>query len=85
MINKKWKNSSKNRRDFCSFESVALYHRIVTAHFKLSLRSYKRKTTKAANPDWTSFNKPDIQNRFVNEVRNKFDLQTIEHINQYHI
>ena len=60
MINKKWKNSSKN----C----------IVTEHFKLSLRSNKRKKNKAANPDWTSLNKPDIQNRFVNEVRNKFEL-----------
>ena len=28
MINKKGKNSSKNCRAFCSFESVASYHRI---------------------------------------------------------
>ena len=87
MINKKWKNSSKNFRAFCSFESVASDHRIVTAYFKLSLRSNKRKTNKPANPDWTSLNKPDIQNRFANEIRNKFDLlkQNIEHIKQYHI
>ena len=47
----------------------------MTAHFKLSLRSNKRKIHKAAKPDWTSLNKPDIQNIFMNEVRNKFDLQ----------
>ena len=85
MVNKKWKNSSKNCRAFFFFESIASDHRIVTAHFKLSLRSNKRKTNKAAHLDWKSLNKPDIQNRFVNEVRKKFDLQNIEHINQYHI
>ena len=47
---------------------------MVTAHFKLSLRSNKRKINKAAHSDWTSPNKPTIQNRVVNEVRNKFDL-----------
>ena len=49
------------------------------AHFKLNLRSNKMKTDKAANSDWRSLNKPDIQNRFVNEVRNKFNLLTAKH------
>ena len=78
MINKKYKNSSKNCRAFFSFESVASDHRIVTSHFKLSVRSNKRKKNKAANPDWTSLIKPDIQNRFVNGVRNKFDLLKVK-------
>ena len=79
MINKKWKNSSKNSRAFCSFENVESEHRIGTAHFKLSLRSNKRKTNKAANPDNRSLNITDIQNKFVNEVRNKFDLLKAKH------
>ena len=74
MINKNWKNNSKNCRDCCSYKIVVSDHGIVTVHFKLILRSNKRKTNKAENPDWTSLNKPDIQNRFVNEVRNKLDL-----------
>ena len=82
MINKKWQNSSKNCRAFCSYERVASDQRIVTAYFKLSLRSNKTKTNKAENIDWTNLNIPDIQNRFVNEVRNKFDLKAKHRIYQ---
>ena len=39
MINTKWKIVTKTADFFCSFESVALDHHIVTAHFKLSIIS----------------------------------------------
>ena len=61
MINRKWKNSSKNCRAYGSFESIASDHRIVSAHLKLSLISNKKKTTKTPIYDWTTLKNHDIQ------------------------
>ena len=73
MINRKWKNSSKNCRAYESFESIASDHRIVSAHLKLSLRSNKKKTVKTPIYDWTTLKNPDIQKKFICEVLKKFE------------
>ena len=67
-MNKKWKNSTIN------FEGVSSDHRIVTAKIRLSLR---KNTTK--HYDWALLNHRDIRDRYVLELRNRFDaLQKTE-------
>ena len=73
MINRKWKNSSKNCRAYGSFEIIASDHRIVSARLKLSLRSNKKKTIKTTIYEWTTLKNPDIQKKFICEVLKKFE------------
>ena len=79
MINRKWKNSSKNCRDYGSFESIASDHRSVSAHLKLSLRSNKKKTIKTPIYDWTTLKNPYIQKKFICEVLKSFKTLTMKH------
>ena len=71
MINRKWKNRSKNSRAYGSFESIASDHRIVSAHLKLSLRSNKKKTNKTPIYDLTTLKNHNIQKKFICEVLKK--------------
>ena len=67
LINKKWKNSAIN------FEGVSSDHRTVTAKIRLSLRKNATRTANTKHYDWALPNKRDIRDKYVVELRNKFE------------
>ena len=83
LINKKWKNTSRNCRAYNSFVSLASDRRIVSANLCLSLRSNKIKSTKDSLYNW-SFLKlnSEVRDEFVISTRNRFEaLQQNEESN----
>ena len=72
-INKKWKNSAMNCEAYSSFESVSFDHWIVTAKIRLSLRKNTTWTVITKHYDWALFNNRNIRDRYVLELRNRFD------------
>ena len=74
-INKKWKNSAMNCEAYSSFEGVSSDHRIVTAKLRLSLRKNTTRTATTKHYDWAVFNNRDIRDKYVLELRNRFETQ----------
>ena len=78
-INKKWENSAMNCETYFSFEGVSSDHRIVTAKIRLSLRKNAIRTATTKHYDWALLNKRDIRDKYVLELRNRFEtLQKTE-------
>ena len=74
LINKKWKNTSRNCRAYNSFVSLASDHRIVSAKLCLSLRSNKIKSSKDSLYDWSCLkHNSEVRNEFVISTRNRFE------------
>ena len=72
-INKKWKNSAMNCKAYSSFEGVSTDHRIVTANIRLSLRKNATRTATTKNYDWTLLKNRDIRDKYVLQLRNRFE------------
>ena len=73
LINKKWKNSALNCEVYSSFEGVSTDHRIVTAKIRLSLRKNAKRTATTKHYDWAQLNNKDIRDKYVLELRNRFE------------
>ena len=73
LINKKWKNSAMNCEAYSSFEGVSTDHRIVTAKIRLSLRKNAKRTATTKHYDWALLNNRDIRDKYVLELRNRFE------------
>ena len=56
-----------------SFEGVSSDHRIVTAKIRLSPRKSATRTATTKHYDWFLLNNRDIRNKYVLELRNKFE------------
>ena len=56
-----------------SFEGVSSDHRIVTAKIRLSLRKNATRTATTKNYDWDLLKKRDIRDKYVLELRNRFE------------
>ena len=56
-----------------NFEGVSSDHRIVTAKIRLSLRKNAKRTPKTKHQDWALLNNRDIRDRYVLELRNRFE------------
>ena len=72
-INKKWKNSAMNCEAYSSFEGLSSDHRIVTAKIRLSLRKNATRTATTKYYDWALLNNRDIRDKYVVELRNRFE------------
>ena len=72
-MNKKWKNSVINFEAYSSSEGVSSDQRIVTAKIRLSLRKNATQTATTKHYDWTLFNNRDIRDKYVVELRNRFE------------
>ena len=75
LINKKWKNSAIIYEAYSSFEGVSSDHRIVTAKIRLSLRKNAKRTATTKHYDWAIFNNRDIRDKYVVELRNRFETR----------
>ena len=75
LINKKWKNSAMKCEAYSSFEGVSTDHRIVTAKIRLSLRKNAKRTATTKHYDWALLNNRDIRDKYVLELRNRFEKQ----------
>ena len=64
LINKKWKNSAMNCEAYSSFKGVSTDHRI--------WKNAKRTAT-TKHYDWTLLNNRDIRDKYVLELRNRFE------------
>ena len=73
LINKKWKNSALNCEAYSSFEGVTTDHRIVSAKIRLSLRKNAKRTATTKHYDWALLNNKDIRDKYVLELRNRFE------------
>ena len=73
LYNKKWKNSAMNCETYSSFKGVSSDHRIVTAKIRLSLRKNTTQTATTKNYDWALLNNGDIRDKYVLELRNRFE------------
>ena len=73
LINKKWKNSAMNCEAYSSFEGVSTDHRIVTARIRLSLRKNAKRTVTTKHYDRSLLNNRDIRDKYVLELRNRFE------------
>ena len=73
LINKKWKNSAINCEAYSPFECVSSDHRIVTAKIRVSLRKNATRTATTKYYDWTLLNNRDIRDKYVVELRNRFE------------
>ena len=72
LVSSKWQNSLKNCESYLR-PSVQSDHRIVTATFKLSLRSNIKKP-RVIRYDWNSLKTVDkVKNEFVLKLHNRFD------------
>ncbi|XP_068691683.1 uncharacterized protein [Montipora foliosa] len=89
LINRKWRNSTKNCRAFNSFVSVSSDHRIVAAQICLTLRANKKKSNSITCYDWSVLkNDANVAASFVTTVNNRFailqdSIQTISANNTY--
>ena len=72
-INKKWKNSAMNCEAYSSFEGVSFDYRIVTAKLRLSLQKNASRTATTKHYDWALLNNRDIIDKYVLELRNRFE------------
>ena len=72
-INKKWKNSAMNCEAYSSFEDVSSDHRIVTTKLRLRLRKNATRTATTKYYDWALLNNRDIRDKYVLELRNRFE------------
>ena len=72
-INKKWKNSAMNCEAYSSFGGVSSDYRIVMAKIRLSLRKNATRTTTTKHYDWALLNNRHIRNKYVLELRNRFE------------
>ena len=70
-INKKWKNSELNCKEYSSFDGMSSDHRIVTAKIRLNLRKNATRTATTKNYDWALYNR-DIRDNYELELRNRF-------------
>ena len=66
-------NSSMNCKAYSSFEDVSSDHRIVTAKIQLSLRKNATRTVTTKHYDWALLNNRDIRDKYVLELRNRFE------------
>ena len=62
-----------NCEAYSSFETVSTDHRIVTAKIRLSLRKNAKRTANAKHYDWAVLNNRDIRDKYVLELRNRFE------------
>ena len=62
-----------NCEAYFSFEGVSSDHRIVTAKIRLSLRKNAMRTATTKHYDWARLNNRDIRDKYVLEVRNRFE------------
>ena len=68
-----------NCKAYSSFEGVSSNHWIVTAKIRLSLQKNTTQTAITEHYDWALLNNRDIRDKYVLELRNKFDpLQKTE-------
>ena len=72
-INKKWRNSAMNCEAYTFFEGASSDHRIVMAKIRLSLRKSATRTATTKHYDWVLFNNRDIRDKYVLELRNRFE------------
>ena len=56
-----------------SFEGVSSVHRILTAKIRLSLRKNATRTATTKHYDWALLNNRDIRDKYVLELRNRFE------------
>ena len=68
-----WKNTAMNCETYSSFEGVSFDHRIVTAKIRLSLRKNAKRTATTKHYDWALLNNRDIRDKYVLELRNRFE------------
>jgi hypothetical protein len=71
----KWLNSARNCRAYNTVE-VDSDHRILTARFKLSLRTSGGKKCRRARFNWRSLQDPTIQHEFNITLKNRFEALT---------
>ena len=62
-----------NCEAYSSFEGVSCDYRIVTAKIRLSLRKNVTRTATTKHYDWALFNNRDIRDKYVLELRNRFE------------
>ena len=62
-----------NCEAYSSFEGVSSNHGIITAKIRLSLRKNATRTATTNHYDWALLNNRDIRDKYVLELRNKFD------------
>ena len=74
LVRSKWINSVRNCRSYNTLD-IGSDHRIVTAHFKISLRCLKKRKKINNSYNWEEFSINNVlQQRYAVEVRNKFEL-----------
>ena len=74
LMNRKWRNNAKNCEPYSSFESVGLYHRIVTAKIQLRLRA-NRTSKRNQQYDWSQLlNDTSVREAYAVEVSNCFEV-----------
>ena len=66
-------NSTINCEAYSSFKGVSSDHRIVTAKIQLSLRKNATRTATTKHYDWALLNNRDIRDKYVEELRNRFE------------
>ena len=64
-----------NCKVYSSFEGVSSDHRIVTTKLRLSLRKNATRTATTKHYDWALLNNRDIRDKYVLELRNRFETQ----------
>ena len=64
-----------NCKAYSSFEGVSSDHRIVTAKIRLNLQKNATRTATIKLYDWAFLNNRDIRDKYVLELRNRFDAQ----------
>ena len=67
------KNSARNCEAYSTFEGVFSDHRIVTAKMRLNLRKNATRTATTKHYDWALLNNRDIRDKYVLELRNRFE------------
>lgn len=72
MVNRKWKNSVHDCQAYNAFSSVGSDHRIVTAKFKLSLRT-SRAVPQRINYQWSALQNKELKDLYTVTVRNMYE------------
>ena len=62
-----------NCEAYSTFECVSSNHQIVTAKIRLSLRKNATRTATTKHYDWALLNNRDIRDKYVLELRNRFE------------
>ena len=68
-----------NCEAYSSFEGVSTDHRIVTAKIRLILRKNAKRTATTKHYDWALLNNKDIRDKYVLELRNRFETRKKVH------